>query len=213
MKPKHPELYTTTRRRPLPRLSPPTSPCAMEHYECIDKIGDGATGVVHKARDRRTGEIVAVKRLRGGIIAGGYGGDTDEEFLREVRCLEAWRGHSSLIELRAAHRESGAAYYIVMEYIDGPSMGRVLREERHGRPFPEAEVRRLMRQLVDGVRAMHRDGFMHRDLKPDNVVIDAHGDLKICDFGMSRTTTAGVPPYTSTVVTLWYRAPELNLGS
>ncbi|KAL5206380.1 hypothetical protein ABZP36_034589 [Zizania latifolia] len=87
----------------------------MERYECLGKIGDGAAGVVHKARDRRTGETVAVKRLRGGIIAGGYGGDADEEFLREVRCLEACLGHPSLVELRAAHRENGAAYYIVME--------------------------------------------------------------------------------------------------
>lgn len=70
-----------------------------------------------------------------------------------------------------------------------------------------------MRQLLDGVAAMHAAGVMHRDLKPDNVVVGPRGDLKICDFGMSRVATAGAPPYTSPVVTLWYRAPELILGS
>lgn len=184
---------------------------AMERYECLGKIGEGAAGVVHMARDRKTGETVAVKRLYGGIGCG------EEEWLREARCLQACRGHPHLVELRAAHREmrrgGGACCYVVMEYVDGPSLSRVVREERRGRPFPEAETRRLMRQLLDGVAAMHAAGVMHRDLKPDNVVVGPRGDLKICDFGMSRVATAGAPPYTSPVVTLWYRAPELILGS
>ncbi|KAF0922631.1 hypothetical protein E2562_001040 [Oryza meyeriana var. granulata] len=183
----------------------------MERYECLGKIGEGAAGVVHRAQDRRTGETVAVKRLRGGI-GGGCGGVDEKECLREARCLEACRGHPHLVELRAAHRERGCCY-IVMEYVDGPSLARVVREKRRGRPFTEAEARRLMRQLIDGVAAMHAAGVMHRDLKPDNVVVGARGDLKICDFGMSRIVDAGEPPYTSPVVTLWYRAPELILGS
>lgn len=182
---------------------------AMEHYEMLGKIGEGASGVVYKARDRRTGETVAVKRLRGGI------NDEDlraEDFLHEARCLKACRGHPSLVELRAAHCDSASAF-LVMEYV-GPSLTHVMRVERGRRPFPEAEVRRLMGQLLDGARAMHELGVMHRDLKPDNILVDDHGILKICDFGMSRTTRAAdAPPYTSPVVTLWYRAPELILGS
>ncbi|KQJ86841.1 putative cyclin-dependent kinase F-2 [Brachypodium distachyon] len=188
----------------------------MEHYERLEKIGEGASGVVYKARCRRTGAVVAVKRLRG--YCGNEDAEEEEVFLREARCLEACRGHPSLVELRAAHLDhaaGGVAAFLVMEYV-GPSLAQAMRER--GRPFPEAECRRLMRQLLEGARAMHESlGVLHRDLKPDNVLVDAHGNLKICDFGMSRffakDTTKSTAPYTSPVVTLWYRAPELLLGS
>uniref|UniRef100_F2EH81 [RNA-polymerase]-subunit kinase n=1 Tax=Hordeum vulgare subsp. vulgare TaxID=112509 RepID=F2EH81_HORVV len=184
----------------------------MEHYERLEKIGEGASGVVYKARDRRTGATVAVKRLRGGGFGDDDGSQLSEDLLREAACLEACRGHPSVVELRAAHRDGAGGAFLVMEYV-GPSVAQVMRER--GRPFPEADARRLMRQLLDGARAMHDLGVLHRDLKPDNVLVDAHGDLKICDFGMSRFAAgrAATKPYTSPVVTLWYRAPELLLGS
>uniref|UniRef100_A0ACD5TX53 Uncharacterized protein n=1 Tax=Avena sativa TaxID=4498 RepID=A0ACD5TX53_AVESA len=184
----------------------------MEHYERIEKIGEGASGVVYKARDRRTGATVAIKRLRGG---GGDDEQLSEDLVREARCLEACRGHPCLVELRAAHRDAAAGAFLVMDYV-GPSMAQVMRERGAGRPVPEAEARRLMRQLLEGAAAMHDLGVLHRDLKPDNVLVDGHGNLKICDFGMSRfaaAATGHAAPYTSPVVTLWYRAPELLLGS
>jgi serine/threonine protein kinase len=70
----------------------------------------------------------------------------------------------------------------------------------------EAEERRVVRQLLEGARAMHELGFLHGDLKPDNVLVTGSGDVKICDFGLSRAAApAGrdEPPYTSGVVTLW----------
>jgi cell division cycle 2-like len=193
---------------------------AMEHYERLGKIGEGASAIVYLARDRRTGEAVAVKRLRSSCCGGGTVdpsiADDEEAFRREVRCLEAFRGHPSLVELRAAHRDPDAGgAFLVMEHV-GPSLGRVIREERAGRPFAEAEARRVVRQLLEGARAMHELGFLHRDLKPDNVLVTGSGDVKICDFGLSRAAApagGGEPPYTSGVVTLWYRAPELILGA
>ncbi|RCV18479.1 hypothetical protein SETIT_3G303900v2 [Setaria italica] len=182
----------------------------MEHYERLGKIAEGASGTVYRARDRRTGETVAIKRLR----AGGGNGDGDafaETFLREARCLEACRGHPCLVELRAAHRDGdGGGAFLVMEYA-GRSLSEVVRE-REGRgagrrTFPEAEARRVMRRLLEGAAAMHARGVLHRDLKPDNSV-------KICDFGLSRAAAdAGGAPLTPGVATLWYRAPELILGS
>jgi cell division cycle 2-like protein len=188
----------------------------MEHYERLEKIGEGAAGVVYKARDRRTGATVAIKLLRRGGVC--YDdAQLSENLLREARCLQACRGHPCLVEPLAAGRE-GANAFLVMEYV-GPSLACVMRERGGaGRaPFPEAEARRLMRQLLDGAAAMHGHGVLHRDLKPENVLVDAHGNLKICDFGLSRfaanTPGASAEPYTSSVVTLWYRAPELLLGS
>ncbi|KAK3136473.1 hypothetical protein QOZ80_5BG0435910 [Eleusine coracana subsp. coracana] len=188
----------------------------MDYYERLGKIGEGASAIVYLARDLRTGETVAVKRLRPGL---GGDGDVDEEtFQREVRCLEACRGHPSLVALRAAHWDprAGGGAFLVMEHI-GPSLARIMKEDRAGRPFPEAEARRVMRRLLEGVSAMHGLGFLHRDIKPDNVLVRGDFDVvKICDFGLSRATSspaAAAPLYTSGVVTLWYRAPELMLGS
>jgi cell division cycle 2-like protein len=191
----------------------------MEHYERLGKIGEGTSGIVYKARDRRTGETVAIKRLRAGAGNGNADGDAfDETFRREVRCLEACRGHPCLVELRAAHRDpAGGGAFLVMEYA-GRSLAEAMRQQDsrgERRPFPEPEARRVMRRLLEGVAAMHARGLLHRDLKPDNVLLDGRGGVKICDFGLSRAADAGTgaAPYTSGVATLWYRAPELILGS
>ena len=188
----------------------------MEHYERLGKIGEGTSGVVYKARDRRTGETVAIKRLRAGA---GIGDAFDETFRREVRCLEACRGHPCLVELLAAHRDpagGGTGAFLVMEHA-GRSLSEVMRQDylAERRPFPEAEARRVMRRLLEGVSAMHSRGLLHRDLKPDNVLLDGRGGVKICDFGLSRAADNGTggAPYTAGVATLWYRAPELILGS
>ncbi|CAL5093920.1 unnamed protein product [Urochloa decumbens] len=187
----------------------------MEHYERLGKIADGASGTVYKARDRRTGETVAIKRLR----SGGGNGDGDafrETFLREARCLEACRGHPSLVSLRAAHLLDGGEAFLVMEYA-GRSLAEVLRDEDgHRRPLPEAEARRVMRRLLEGAAAMHARSVLHRDLKPDNILLDVSvGTVKICDFGLSRSVAISgeAPPLTPGVATLWYRAPEVILGS
>ncbi|CAN6355847.1 unnamed protein product [Urochloa humidicola] len=191
----------------------------MEHYERLGKIADGASGTVYKARDRRTGETVAIKRLR----SGGGNGDGDAfaaAFLREARCLEACRGHPSLVSLRAAHLppHAGGDAFLVMEYA-GRSLTEVLREDGKQRPLPEAEARRVMRRLLEGAAAMHARGVLHRDLKPDNILLDSRGGaavaVKICDFGLSRslTSSAAGTPLTPGVATLWYRAPEVILGS
>ncbi|CAL4907023.1 unnamed protein product [Urochloa decumbens] len=202
----------------IPRITPaqPSQPAAMEHYERLGKIADGASGTVYKARDRRTGETVAIKRLRSGG-GNGDGAAFRQTFLREARCLEACRGHPSLVSLRAAHLLPGDEAFLVMEYA-GRSLAEVLRDEDGcRRPLPEAEARRVMRRLLEGAAAMHARGVLHRDLKPDNILLDARGGgaVKICDFGLSRSVAISgeAPPLTPGVATLWYRAPEVILGS
>ncbi|KAG8048826.1 hypothetical protein GUJ93_ZPchr0009g1401 [Zizania palustris] len=184
----------------------------LGRFDRLDAIGSGSFGLVYRARDRRSGEIVAMKYILS------YRNSSDDvvdpsDFDREVTALEACSGHRSIVQLHAHGR---CKYFgedvLVMEFV-GPTLRQVMRRERRGRSLrSELEVRLLMRQLLAGARWMHRRGFMHRDLKPENILMDARGNLKICDLGLAHST-AEPPPYASNVGTLHYRAPEVLLGS
>uniref|UniRef100_Q2QSE2 [RNA-polymerase]-subunit kinase n=1 Tax=Oryza sativa subsp. japonica TaxID=39947 RepID=Q2QSE2_ORYSJ len=134
------------------------------------------------------------------------------DFDREVAAMEVCRGHPYIVQPRAHGRCDDGEAVLVMEFV-GPTLRQVLRRERGGRTRrSELEVRVAMRQLLSGAKRMHDAGLMHRDLKPDNVLVDARGNLKICDLGLSQST-ASPPPYSNPIGTRWYCAPEILLGS
>uniref|UniRef100_A0A0E0BAN1 [RNA-polymerase]-subunit kinase n=1 Tax=Oryza glumipatula TaxID=40148 RepID=A0A0E0BAN1_9ORYZ len=172
------------------------------NYEYLHKLGAGSYGVVYKAHDRRTGETVAVKwvRPRRGLA---HGQPADlAAFARERDCLAACRGYPSIVQLRdVAANPSNWDVFIVMEFVGANS----LRDFIAGCPFSEGETPVLMRRLLAGVRAMHRAGMAHRDIKPGNILGPAF-TLKICDFGMATTVPPPYEPYM--VGTLYYNSPE-----
>ncbi|XP_062200462.1 putative cyclin-dependent kinase F-2 [Phragmites australis] len=175
-------------------------------YEKLEVLGEGSYGVVVKARDRRTGETVAVKWIKSGD--GGQGAPGLRAVAREARCLAACRGHPSIVQVKdvAADEHTGDVF-IVMEFV-GPSLQSFIT-----RRFSEAETRSCMRQLLRGAEKMHDTGTIHRDLKPDNILVGPGGALKICDLGMATPMNpAGTPYPEECVCTLWYRAPELLMG-
>ncbi|KAF0887923.1 hypothetical protein E2562_005638 [Oryza meyeriana var. granulata] len=192
-------------------MSMETSSFVMSRFIMLDEIGSGGCGVVYRARDRCSGEIVAMKCIRA------YQGDCGEvvdrsDFGREVAAMEACRGHPYIVQPRAHGRRDDGEAVLIMEFV-GPTLRHVLRRERRGRSRrSELEVRLAMRQLLSGVKRMHDAGLMHRDLKPDNVLVDGRGNLKICDLGLSQST-AEPPPYSNPIGTRWYCAPEILLSS
>ncbi|XP_015696929.2 putative cyclin-dependent kinase F-2 [Oryza brachyantha] len=180
------------------------------NYERMETLGAGTYGVVYRARDRRTGEMVAVKWVRP-LRGRDHGQPADvDAFVRERDCLAACRGYPSVVQLRdVAANPSNWDMFLVMEFVGARSL-RDLIVGRARRPFSEAETRALMRQLLAGVRTMHAAGMAHRDIKPGNILVGPGCALKICDFGMATTAA---PPYERFMVgTLHYNAPEQLTG-
>jgi cell division cycle 2-like protein len=174
----------------------------ISDYEKLEVLGEGAYGVVMKARDRRTGKKVALKWLRGCDL---------RSITREAGCLGACRGHPSIIEvLDVATDADTGDFFIVTELVAG---GLTLREQIW-RPFHEDVARAMMRQLFDAAKKMHGAGIVHRDIKPENVLVTMFGSLKVCDFGSAtRQKPAGVPYEECRVGTMIYTSPEQLAGN
>ncbi|XP_054780400.1 serine/threonine-protein kinase MHK [Prosopis cineraria] len=173
----------------------------MERYKILRDLGDGSCGHVYKARDLRTHEIVAVKKLKRKFYFW-------EEFtnLREVKALQKMN-HPNIIKLKEVIRENNELFFI-FEYMDY-NLYQLIKDRQ--KPFPEEEIRSFMKQVLRGLSHMHKKGFFHRDLKPENLLV-TNDVLKIADFGLAREVSS-MPPYTQYVSTRWYRAPEVLLQS
>ncbi|CAN6440947.1 unnamed protein product [Victoria cruziana] len=190
------------------------APSVMEVYEKLEKVGEGSYGKVYRARDRRTGQIVALKktRLR-----------DDEEgvpptALREISLLKMLSIDPHVVRLldlkQGQNKEGKTVLYLVFEYMD-TDLKKFIRSFRQaGEKMPAKTVKSLMYQLCKGVAFCHGHGVLHRDLKPHNLLMDKKsGLLKIADLGLSRAFTIPIKKYTHEILTLWYRAPEILLGA
>lgn len=175
-------------------------------YDRLNKINEGAYGVVYRARDKKTGEIVALKKMKMKIA------ETDGfpmSALREINILLSFH-HPSIVDVKEVVMDDFGTVYMVMEYMEH-DLKRLI--ELKKRSFSLSEVKGLMLQLLEGVQHLHHNWVLHRDLKTSNLLLNDNGELKICDFGLSRQYASPSKPYTQLVVTLWYRAPELLLGT
>ena len=175
----------------------------MRRFEELEVLGDGAFGIVTKCRDRETGELVAIKKMKQR-----YGTFDECLQLKEVKSLRKIK-HENVIRMFQVFRENDHLY-LVFELLHG-SLLKSLRE--HAGPFTEPEVRNVISQLLEGLAYIHRQGFFHRDIKPENLMWgqgDAECTLKIGDFGLAREIRSR-PPYTEYISTRWYRAPEIVL--
>jgi serine/threonine protein kinase len=160
-------------------------------------LGDGAFGTVTKCRDKETGEFVAVKKIKQRFPS------FDECLqLKEVKSLRKIK-HQNVVKLLQIFRES-EIMYLVFELMGESLVDTMEKKNNH---FSEPEIREIMLQIFTGLAYIHKQGFFHRDMKPDNLLWK-DDVLKICDFGLAKEIRAR-PPFTEYVSTRWYRAPEI----
>lgn len=162
-----------------PFSSPDSSaPVLLNRYRLLRRIGQGGCGVVHEGSDLVLNRTVAVKILSGSIedSVGRL-----EDFLREARTA-AILNHSNIVTIYDTG-QSGPHYFIVMEYVNGITIKKLLED----RPdLPLSEVLALTKQACRGLEYAHRKGIVHRDIKPGNILVDEEGNVKITDFGLAR---------------------------
>eukprot|EP00048_Salpingoeca_helianthica_P010785 m.154818 g.154818 ORF g.154818 m.154818 type:complete len:926 (+) comp15138_c7_seq1:56-2833(+) len=184
-----------------------------DDYELLEQIGEGTFGQVYRGRHRRTGEVVALKKIRMDNEREGF----PITALREIRLLRQLQ-HSSIVRLLnvvsdtpALDPKLKASFYLVFEYMDHDLSG--LLESGLVR-LTHDQIRVLFRNLVEGLEYCHAREILHRDIKGSNLLVDRFGHLKLADFGLARRFAPDeTRAYTNRVITLWYRPPELLLGS
>ena len=174
-------------------------------YEQLNKIDEGTYGVVFRARDKGTGAIRALKKVKMDKEREGF----PLTALREANILLSMQHPNVVGVTEMVMGNSLDSIFMVMEFAEHDLKGLM---ETMTKPFTIPEVKCLMLQLLGGVSYLHDNWVLHRDLKTSNVLVNNKGELKICDFGLARQYSDPLRPYTHMVVTLWYRAPELLLG-
>lgn len=177
----------------------------MDNFHKIEKIGEGTYGVVYMAKDKATGKLVALKKIRLDSESEGV----PSTAIREISLLKEL-DHPNIVRLLdVIHSEK--KLYLVFEFLDQDLKKYMDTAPAGGIPMPL--VKSYLFQLLQGIAYCHSHRVLHRDLKPQNLLIDKEGNIKLADFGLARAFGVPVRTYTHEVVTLWYRAPEILLGS
>ncbi|KAM6904571.1 cyclin-dependent kinase 12 isoform 1-T1 [Xenentodon cancila] len=186
----------------------------VDKFDIIGIIGEGTYGQVYKAKDKDTGELVALKKVRLDNEKEGF----PITAIREIKILRQLK-HRSVVNMKEIvtdkqdaldFKKDKGAFYLVFEYMDHDLMGLL---ESGLVQFSHEHIRSFMRQLMEGLDYCHKNNFLHRDIKCSNILLNNRGQIKLADFGLARLYNSEESrPYTNKVITLWYRPPELLLG-
>lgn len=178
----------------------------MEDYLKIEKIGEGTYGVVYKGRHKATGQVVAMKKIR--LESEDEG--VPSTAVREVSLLQELK-HPNVVRLLDVLMQE-SRLYLIFEFLS-MDLKKYLDSIPSGQYMDRMLVKSYLYQILEGIYFCHCRRVLHRDLKPQNLLIDNNGVIKLADFGLARAFGVPVRVYTHEVVTLWYRAPEVLLGS
>ena len=182
-------------------------PLKNDSYEKLDKVGQGTYSSVFQAREVETGRMVALKKVRLDSIQP----ESIRFMAREIIILRTL-DHPNILKLEGIiTSQLSKSIYLVFEYMEHDLAGLVSNPDIK---FTDSQIKCYMRQLLSGLEHCHLRGIMHRDIKVSNILVNNEGILKIGDFGLANNINPNSKhPLTSRVVTLWYRPPELLMGS
>jgi serine/threonine protein kinase len=183
----------------------------LQHYRKIEKVGEGTYGKVYKAEDTRNKSIIALKKIR----LDQHDDGIPSTSIREISLLKEL-DHPNVVRLHdVIHTKK--QLYLVFEFLEEDlkkyldNIRRQLRTEQKPYSLDPMIIKSFVYQLVKAISFCHSRRILHRDLKPQNLLIE-NGVVKLADFGLARAYNTPVLTYTHEVVTLWYRAPEILLG-
>ena len=176
-------------------------------YQIIEVIGEGAFGIVYKCKNKKTDELVAIKKFKEE-----YNKLPKKEINREIFALQI-SNHENIVKLNEAFLNKGYIY-LSFEYCE-KNLLQLIQENPKGLN-PEL-IRSFIYQMCKAVSYLHKKNIIHRDIKPENLLIKDNSQIKLCDFGFSRKIkynekTNNYGKMTDYITTIWYRAPELLLS-
>jgi Protein kinase domain len=184
----------------------PPGTVLQDRYEVLEEIGRGGYSVVYRARDRRVGSDVAVKLLVPPPAAARL---ARERLRREVLAVRQL-SHPNIVAVYDV-ADDGPWSYVVMEYVAGPDLAVQVRDSG---PLPLERAARLGRDVAAALETAHGHGILHRDVKPQNILMDPDGRARLTDFGSARLSGQITMTQTGGLVgTLAYAAPEVQVGS
>ena len=175
----------------------------LEKYEKIQKVGEGTYGVVYKCRLKGTNNFVALKKIRLENEDEGIPSTS----IREISILKQLRHPNIVYLMDLIHGEK--KLYLVFEFMEH-DLKRFL--DINNAPLPQELVKNYLYQILIAINFCHSKRILHRDLKPQNLLIDKDGIIKLADFGLARSFGIPIKTLTHEILTLWYRAPEILLG-
>lgn len=179
----------------------------LRKYDILARIGKGAYGIVWRAKDKKTNQVVAIKK-----IFDAFQNSTDaQRTYREVMFLRRMDHENIVTLLNCFRAENDIDFYLVFEFMETDLYAAI----RAG-ILEDIHKQYVLYQLVKALKYLHSGGLVHRDIKPNNILLNSQCLAKVCDFGLARYVEAsakGSAALTDYVATRWYRAPEILVGS
>ncbi|PYV62162.1 MAG: hypothetical protein DMG95_10385, partial [Acidobacteria bacterium] len=184
----------------------PTGSVLANRYEVLDLLGEGGMGAVYKARDNELDRLIALKVIRPELSSNP---EILQRFKQEL-VLARQVTDRNIIRIFDLGEANGMRF-ITMEYVEGTSLYQILRE--HGK-LGVVESAEIITQVLSGLKAAHREGVIHRDLKPGNIMRDPQGRILVMDFGLARSLESDGMTKTGAVLgTMEYMSPEQAMGA